>query len=664
MGKQGEFSVTIGSAKHIRMVEKQIQEVILSNVHELSLVTELAEYLRSVFRVDFCLLCPQPQGSGILVTSQNCSWYSRAELLPLLGQPELLANPENPEEIVAIANLDRQVSNQVDDQARNQDQLSLPTPLPPLASLLKVNTPVGGLIILGSQQPRKFWTKGEKNLLQALVSIVAIALQQSQVEQKLSLSYSYQKLVNQITQAIRDHEEISQILQQAITATAQTLEASAGTILLLKYKEPTWKNLEAKFQGMVKTSVAAQWKTPGYQQQLLPAQPVFWLSSSPLCSQALNQAPQPLILQASPGLVMFPLLGTAGNTLSSRVLGFLVLEYDSARQLLEGELELIHSVSNQISYALIQDQTLRQVRAIVDKRTAQLQASLEVQGRLYEKIRHQVDQLRQLNQIKDEFISAISHELRTPLTSMTLAIRMLREEELPPDRQAKYLEVLAQQCQQEVLLINDLLALQQLEENSPLISLEMINLQPILQNLAQAFQQHWAAKALRLQLEVIPASPKELKNSPNTPLSKAEMHVSTHPDSLQRILAELLTNAGKYSHPETTVQLRVEQAIDSIIFKVSNEGDGIPPEEQDLIFEKFHRAQTATQKAIPGTGLGLALVKPLVKHLRGKITVASYPIDSLDSAGIKSPPTENDNQQKWITCFTVRLPQFLDGGTV
>jgi signal transduction histidine kinase len=195
----------------------------------------------------------------------------------------------------------------------------------------------------------------------------------------------------------------------------------------------------------------------------------------------------------------------------------------------------------------------------------------------------------------------------------------------------------------------------------------MINLQPILQNLAQAFQQHWAAKTLNLQLEIIPASCQEVTSAAN--LAPGEMHISTHPDSLQRILAELLTNAGKYSHPETTVRLRVEQAIDSITFKVSNEGDGIPPEEQELIFEKFHRAQTATQKAIPGTGLGLALVKPLVKHLRGKITVASYPTDSLGSSGIgssgiKSPPTANQYQQKWITCFTVKLPQFLDGGTV
>jgi signal transduction histidine kinase len=91
---------------------------------------------------------------------------------------------------------------------------------------------------------------------------------------------------------------------------------------------------------------------------------------------------------------------------------------------------------------------------------------------------------------------------------------------------------------------------------------------------------------------------------------------------------------------------------------VTNEGEGIAPEEQELIFEKFHRAPTAVQQAIPGTGLGLALVKPLVKHLRGKVTVVSAPkAESTIESGTNKP-------QAWVTCFTVKLPQFLDGGTV
>lgn len=681
-----KHSESAGDAKSTRLVEQKIQQIILSNTNGLDLLTQLAEYLRDVFGADVCLLYAQHQEHGIVVTEENCSLHPRSNLSPLLEQPQLR---ERKVEVVEIKNL--------------EGSKMLP-PLQTVVSLLSIGTQREGLILLGSKQRDKIWTKGQRDLLRAVATPLAIAFHQSQTQQQLEINYPYQKLINQITQAIRDHQEINQILKQAITATGITLKATAGLILLLKYRDPIWKKADANSQGMIQATTAAQWAMPDYQQQLFPSESVFWVSTSPLCCQALQLAPQPLIINENHVLAMFPLMGAAGKSLSARVLGFVVLEYSPPRQLLAGELELISSVSNQISYALIQDQTLRQVKAIVDERTAQLQVSLEVQGRLYEKIRHQVDQLRQLNQIKDEFISAISHELRTPLTSMTLAIRMLQEEELTPERRAKYLEVLAQQCQQEILLINDLLALQQLEENSPLINLEMINIKPILQQLGLTFQQHWTTKGLELQLEIIPetvvistittgddiATQRQSNiTAPHdgnigtqrqgdiaaqrqgdrkeiidwkSPSLLPEMYISTHADSLQRILAELLTNAGKYSHPDTTVVLRVEQTMREISFSISNLGDGIPPAEQELIFEKFHRAQTAVQKAIPGTGLGLALVKPLVSHLRGKITVASGPSTQLNNQlSNKSPSHES---QRWITCFTVKLPQFLDGGKV
>lgn len=731
-----------GDAKSTRLVEQRIQQLILShangNTNGSSLGTQLAEYLRVVFGVDICLLYSQNQEQGIVAIEGNCSSYPRSILMPLLDQ--LLAQPQFRErkiaEVVEINNLEGLEICQLPSSPQTSFQN--------MVSLLSLETEGEGLVLLGRNQGNRLgnrsgnstWVKGQKNLLKNLGTLLAIALalgcKIQQTHQQLDISYPYQKLTNQITQTIRDHQEISQILKQAITATSQTLKANAGLVLLLKHKDMTWKKAEANSLKMIQVTTAAQWAIPGYEQQLFPSQSAFWVSTSPLCSQALQQAPQPLIIKENSVLVMFPLMGAAGKSLPGKVLGFLVLEYSPTRQLLPGELELISSVSNQLSYALIQDQTLRQVKAIVDERTAQLQVSLEVQGRLYEKIRHQVDQLRQLNQIKDEFISAISHELRTPLTSMTLAIRMLQEEELTPERQAKYLEVLAQQCQQEILLINDLLGLQQLEENSPLISLERTNIQPILQQLGLTFQQHWTTKALKLKLEIITDNStagsiissgsikpriyiaatgeipfliniikkndissktntliesdtnllhsinkksdlsfsEDLSSEVNTdnqredldekPLSLLpEIYISTHADTLLRILAELLTNAGKYSHPDTIVVLRVEQMLGEIRFSVTNEGAGIPPEEQDLIFEKFHRAQPAVQQAIPGTGLGLALVKPLVKHLRGKITVASSPNPKL----VNAKPT-SDKPQSWITCFTVKLPQFLDGGKV
>ncbi len=707
------------------------------------LLTELASYLRSTFEVDFCLLCPPQQGNGILVSADDSSSCCRSPLISWLVASELLVSPR---EMIAVKNCQN---------LPEIDRTALPQPLWDMVSLLGIETPTnadstpnnedstgnlagnltrnltgnstgeliisGGLLLLGCHQERN-WTPGQQELLRTLVPLVAIALHQSQIQHQLDICYPYQKLVNQITQAIRDHEEINQILQQAITAIGQTLGANTGTVILLKYKEPAWKRNDRKSLEMITAHKTAQWSAHLGQfihqalnqfsnqssnqssnqddpqasdlsnfsdlsnqnfPPLLPQKVGFSLALSPLCSQAFQQAPQPLTMETNPGGIIFPLMGAVGTTQPPRVLGFLVLEYHPMRQLLEGELELISSVSNQISYALIQDQTLRQVKAIVGERTAQLQSSLEVQGRLYEKIRHQVDQLRQLNQIKDEFISAISHELRTPLTSMSLAIRMLREETLTPAKQAKYLEVLEEQCQQEILLINDLLALQQLEENSPLISLETIDLQPLLQQLAQTFHRHWTTKALTLELEIIPApatnaktgkakaenfkvsdieagNPKSENSNPKSikvitdenilsVSSLPAISIVTHADSLQRILAELLTNAGKYSDPKTTVHLRIEQAAGETIFRIVNKGDGIAPEEQELIFEKFHRTKTAVQKTIAGTGLGLALVKPLVKHLHGKISVSSKP---------------QDDRPPWITCFTVKLPHLRVDDTV
>jgi len=629
--------------KNTRLVEQKIQQIILSHTNSLELLINLAAYLRSLFGADVCLLYPQQQENGVVATIASCSLHPRLGLTPLL---DLLQPPQvQGQEVLEVVEINDLEASSL-----------LPASLQTIVSILSISNQREGLILLGSNQSR-VWTTGQKNLLTDVAIPLAIALHQSQTQQQLEISYPYQKLVNQITQAIRDHQEISQILEQAITATSQTLKSTAGLVLLLKYKDPAWRKAEANSFGMIQVTTAAQWSTPGHQQQLFPQQPTFRVSTSPLCHQAMQKAHQPLILD---GVVMFPLMGAAGKSLPARVLGFLVLEYSPGRQLLAGELELISCVSNQISYALIQNQTLRQVKAIVDDRTAQLQVSLEVQGRLYEKIRHQVDQLRQMNQIKDDFISAISHELRTPLTSMTLAIRMLQEEELTPEKQAKYLEVLAQQCQQEILLINDLLALQQLEETSPLISLEMTDIKPMLKQLGLTFRHHWTTKGLKLKIEITlepgrfspKGKNKEILEKVSLDLLP-EMKISTHADSLQRILAELLTNAGKYSYVNTIVILRVEQTPGEIAFSVVNEGEGIPPAEQELIFEKFHRAQTSNQKAIPGTGLGLALVKPLVKHLRGKITVVS--------SQVSSPSYES---QQWITCFTVRLPQFLDGGKV
>jgi signal transduction histidine kinase len=251
-------------------------------------------------------------------------------------------------------------------------------------------------------------------------------------------------------------------------------------------------------------------------------------------------------------------------------------------------------------------QSVRQVQALVDERTAQFQSSQSLLSKMREVDRRRIQQLDLNNQLKDEFISTISHELRTPLTSMALAIRMLRKPGLDPERQAKYLEILEQQCSQEIDLITDLLTLQKLESKEIPPELKFVQLQYLVEPLIDRFQTTWASKKLQL-LVTLPAPFDWL----------------TEPDSVSRILQELLANAGKYAQPQTTVELRARVENGNLIVRAIDRGKAISEEEQSYIFDKFRRGEGVTQQAIGGTGLGLALAKSLVQHLEGEISVSS-----------------------------------------
>jgi signal transduction histidine kinase len=241
-----------------------------------------------------------------------------------------------------------------------------------------------------------------------------------------------------------------------------------------------------------------------------------------------------------------------------------------------------------------------------------------------------MNQLQQLNLLKDEFLSSMSHELRTPLTTMSLAIRMLRQPQLPSERRDKYLEILEQECNKEIDLINDLLSLQRLESNQSQLQPQKVDLMLLIKELAQSFEEKWANKRLTFTVE--------------SPVRS--LRLNTDPDSLNRILIELLTNAGKYSDADTTITLqvthKVQHSVNQVVLNLSNTGSGILPTDLTHIFEKFHRGQGVTQKAVQGTGLGLALVKCLVQHLNGTIDVTSSPLE---------------NSHRHITSFTLTLPQ-------
>jgi signal transduction histidine kinase len=515
-----------------------------------------------------------------------------------------------------------------------------------------------GVIVLMRSQPHA-WTDVEIEVLKAASSQVAVTVAQKLLHDQQQKQSQYRSVVNQLTLAIRNSVELSEILEQAISGTAQALQVDRGLILRLKYWDSPLKGRSLEQIPKAKATVVCEWANANNSQN----EPVvstgenhcspktwldysFWVSECGLCQQLLLNSPPAIVvnnkeegsiysngiapifdLDTMPALLLLPL--ESQNT----ILGFLALQQSRPRIWQAEELELVELVGAQISTAIIQTETLRQVQALVDKRTVQLRQSLELQSKLYEKTRQQIDQLRHLNHLKDEFIDTISHELRTPLTSMTMAIRMLREVDLPPERSAKYLDILEQQCAQEINLVNDLLALQELESRQVAIQLQDVDLTELLEDAAQTFRQRWESKGLSLKLQ----------------LSEPEIILQTDLNSLKSILYELLTNAGKYSDPNCEVRLQVvwqrAPAIEQVVISLHNRGRGISEEELPLIFDKFRRGQGATQNAIQGTGLGLALVKSLVQHINGTIEVTSQPAS---------------NQPTFETCFTLTLPHKFD----
>jgi signal transduction histidine kinase len=635
---------------------QQITQIILTSSDCQTLMAKIAKTLGETFQVDTCLILtgvsPGRTNQITVWRADDDSAIPPAYQVRLLEHLRLIDDIAN-RELLAIPDL------QVSDLDNSKDWC---WEILSTRAVLKIHTwfqsSVNGAIVLGRSQPYE-WTAQEKDLLSYVAQSVAIAISQVQLTRQVITAAQYQTLLNQLSVAFHSSLNFEEILQKAIATTAESLQVDRALILLLKYTDPLHKTRPSKRLPKTKITVACGWLQKTIDQSVQGTacassllNQSFWLSESSLCQQAFNNAPEPIVItdrddspavelaseslsifdrEIMPARVIVPLVGTPSNrTLAGTVLGFLVLEACQPRFWHAEELELLKWVGTQVSATLIHNQTLRQVQSLVEERTAQLQQSLEVQAKLYEKTRQQIDQLQHLNQLKEEFMSTMSHELRTPLTTMSLAIRMLRQPTLPVERREKYLEILEEQCNKEIELINDLLSLQQLESNQSQLQVQKIDLMVLVKKLAQSFEQKWADKRLTLMVE-----------SPVRSLM-----LNTDPDSLNRILLELLTNAGKYSDPDTQVHLQIDRqrqrTVNQVILTLTNTGRGISPTELTHIFDKFRRGQGVTQQAVQGTGLGLALVKCLVEHLEGTIDVKSYP---------------SENSQTSLTSFTLTLPQ-------
>jgi signal transduction histidine kinase len=533
--------------------------------------------------------------------------------------------------------------------------------LPPLRAVVGIPIDLGsqgiGLLTVMRTQPYP-WNDPEVHCLNLLAQQIGLGLANLPLQLQLQQNLTSQGVIYQVAQAIHSTQPLETIFQLAVDQTAQCLGASRGLLLRLKYWDPLLRYAPAGQLPKARVSVVQEWRgSPDLEVGLVNQ--LFWLSECDLCQSVFRQAEilvsqphessqqlmQRLDLAAIapafecdqyPGLLMAPLEH------QGRMLGFLAFQHRNPLSWTESQQEFVRVIAAQMSTALIQTETLRQVQLMVDKRTAELKESLTIQAKLYERTRQQINQLRHLNQLKDEFLSTVSHELQTPLTSMTMAIKMLQTQGLEPERASRYLKILEDQCLRESELVKDLLMLQDVESGKMALQPTPLDLGALLRQLVQKIETRWAQQQVVFDLRL-----------------PAQLPLEADLPSLNRVLRELLTNATKFATPGSTITCEVSQRGPETVLRILNQGSGISTADLPYIFDKFRRAGEATTNAIAGTGLGLALAKGLVEQLNGQISVTSERLDSPRWPLAESTSQPGDNPL-YETCFTLRLPCVLN----
>jgi PAS domain S-box-containing protein len=215
---------------------------------------------------------------------------------------------------------------------------------------------------------------------------------------------------------------------------------------------------------------------------------------------------------------------------------------------------------------------------------------------------------RAVEQMKTDFVSTVSHELRTPLAAIYGAAMTLRRRDVAVDepQRERLLEVVSSESDRLARIVNDILWASRLESGRMSIAIERCD-------------------AGALATEVVDVLRARAPNGIEVAVSKSRglPQVAADPDKLRQILTNLIDNGIKYSPDGGRVQVEIGRSGGRVRFCVSDEGLGVPPAEQDRIFEKFFRLDPNLTRGVGGTGLGLYISRELVTRMNGRIWVVS-----------------------------------------
>ena len=218
-----------------------------------------------------------------------------------------------------------------------------------------------------------------------------------------------------------------------------------------------------------------------------------------------------------------------------------------------------------------------------------------------------IQQLRQVDKLKDQFLANTSHELRTPLNGMIGLVESLLENKHSEEEKAD-LEMVVASGRRLSNLVNDILDISRLKEHDLQLRLQPVDVRTI------------ADFCLRINRQLVQHKPVTLQNN----IAENMLYCVADENRLQQIFQNLVANAIKFTHTGT-ITLDAKQVGKMISISVSDTGIGIEKEKQDLIFKEFEQSDGSIAREYGGTGLGLSITKYLVELHGGAISVESQP---------------------------------------
>jgi len=205
--------------------------------------------------------------------------------------------------------------------------------------------------------------------------------------------------------------------------------------------------------------------------------------------------------------------------------------------------------------------------------------------------------------LRSDFINNFSHEFKTPIVSIAGFAKLLKHGNLTEEQKAEYIDIIEEESLRLAAMATNVLNLTKVENQTILTGVTEYNLSEQIRNCVLLLENKWSKKNITPELEF------------------GEHYINANEEMLKQVWINLLDNAIKYGDEGTPVRVDITETENHILVSVANTGVEIPPEAREHIFRKFY--QVDESHSSEGNGLGLAVVKGIVKLHKGDVTVSS-----------------------------------------